>query len=288
MIETGRHYSEKPIALVVEDKASTLSKRQQLLSKHGFQAIGARSVAEAFREFRGMPTIDIVVTDINLDQNNDQDRSGVDLARAMRERRPTLPVVALSGHFDSLDAEQREPFDDYLLKAGLSVNAMEQKLGEWRDRALAYRHTRAERARSELRRMRSSGARTEPAVDVLRDFMPVARRGEGHEDPLYIPDDLLSREGWRLRLVDAGFPLADRAVRTSVAVPFWIRRDGSRTIAVLHGHPCIYHDADNEEAAVQDALALMFGYFLEFTRDDSKAMTGELEHLAQYVKKVFG
>jgi CheY-like chemotaxis protein len=281
--------TERPVALVVEDRRSLLDTRRKLLVHHGFQAIGAMTVSDALREFRATPAIDIVVTDINLDEYNKEDRSGIELARALRDRRPRMPLMAISGQIDTLDTEEKSTFDDYLLKGALNVTTLEEKLQDWRHRALEYRQHRAEKAKSELARLRNVGAASEVDVEVLRDFLPGAHLT--HEDPadFQTPDDMLRKEGWRLRLVDAGFAVTDSdgLVSTSTVVPFWLKQEGGLAIAVLHSHSCIYHDGANDDEAVKGALELMFGYAQEFKKDTTGSDSAELAELREYLQKVF-
>ena len=56
-----------------------------------FEIVEAASASEALQAFEGL-SLDIAIVDIFL-----QGKSGVDLILAMRERRPGLPVVAISG-----------------------------------------------------------------------------------------------------------------------------------------------------------------------------------------------
>jgi CheY-like chemotaxis protein len=282
---------ERPIALVVEDKPGVLDTRRQLFAQHGFQAIGALSVSDALREFRATPTIDIVVTDINLDEAQIDDKSGVALARTMRERRPNLPVVAISGYFDNLDAEERKPFNDHMLKGTLSLAGLEARLETWRNKALDYRKSRAKKARHELERLREHGV-VQPNVEVLRDFLPGGRPSvdDPEEDEFMTPDDVLRKEGWRLRLVEAGFQVSalGGTVKTAIAVPLWMRDEARSVVVVLHGHSCIYHDAETAKEAVNGALELMFGYHQEFKQEPDDTVTDELQQLRDYLSKVFG
>ncbi|MEO8657982.1 MAG: response regulator [Bryobacteraceae bacterium] len=279
---------ERPIALIVEDQPETLATRRELFDTYGFQAIGARNISDALREFRATPTIDMLVTDINLDPENEEDRSGIELARNVRERRPLLPIVAYSGHFDALDNSERSNFNDSLLKADLTVASFKTKLVVWRGKALEYRKLRADKARTELARMRADGSAVEPDVEVLHDFLPGSHAlAFDLKMDFETPDEVLRREGWRFRLVEAGFPLENGLIKTGVAVPFWIRREETATIAVLQGHPCIYNDGTEEDSAVSGALELMLGYFNEFTRSPSAALADELDELRKYLDKIF-
>jgi CheY-like chemotaxis protein len=281
-------HEEKPIALIVEDKEETLETRSRLFNAYGFQSIGAKSVPDALREFRSTPAIDIVVADINLDEGLEHDKSGVVLARMIRERRPTLPLMGLSARED-LDEEEMQPFNDFLEKGAFTYDELTTKMDVWRNEALQYRRSRAEKAKSELARMRQEQPMTQPDVEILRDFLPGSHlvSNTAEENDFLTPDEILRRAGWRLRLVEAGSELSPTIARTTMTIPIWLQQDESITIAVLHGHPCIYHDASTEAEAIAGAVELMFRYHSQFLSEPESQLSNELEQLRNYLTKVF-
>ena len=134
---------DRPIALIVEDDAESLKTRRQLFAGHGFQAIGASSEQEAIRQFRSTPTIDIVVTDINLENKDPTNRAGVAVAAAIRNQRRELPVMGLSGCIENLTGSEKEAFTEWLPKGKMRVRALEDRIGHWRQSAIEYRRNRA-------------------------------------------------------------------------------------------------------------------------------------------------
>ena len=78
--------------LVVEDDVDTAEGLQLLLSEAGFQVRVAGGLGEANRLFRERPA-DILVTDVGL-----PDGSGLDLLGALRQLRPDLGAIVLSGY----------------------------------------------------------------------------------------------------------------------------------------------------------------------------------------------
>jgi DNA-binding NtrC family response regulator len=80
-----------PRVLVVDDQADVRAMIAMVLRVQHFEIVEAASASEALQAFEGL-SLDIAIVDIFL-----QGKSGVDLIVAMRERRPGLPVVAISG-----------------------------------------------------------------------------------------------------------------------------------------------------------------------------------------------
>ena len=77
---------------MVEDDADTAEGLQLLLEEAGFQVRVAGSLGDAKRLFRERPS-DILVTDVGL-----PDGSGLDLLGALRQFRPDLRAIVLSGY----------------------------------------------------------------------------------------------------------------------------------------------------------------------------------------------
>lgn len=77
--------------LLVDDNKSGAPARKSALVEHGFEVSTASSGHEALELFQESP-FDLVVTDYRMPKMN-----GVQLIAALRELRPALPVVILSG-----------------------------------------------------------------------------------------------------------------------------------------------------------------------------------------------
>jgi two-component system cell cycle sensor histidine kinase/response regulator CckA len=81
-----------PVALAVDDEPQILRLIVRCLEFEGFQVLTAHSRAEAEQAVEDAGSIDVLVTDIFLG-----DGWGGELAFTLREERPTLPVVFISG-----------------------------------------------------------------------------------------------------------------------------------------------------------------------------------------------
>ena len=80
--------------LVVEDEAAVLDVLTTTLKKAGYQVTSARSGDEAMQIWEDDPHFDLLVTDIVMPGN----LQGTQLARALRETGPDLPIVFMSGY----------------------------------------------------------------------------------------------------------------------------------------------------------------------------------------------
>jgi two-component system, cell cycle sensor histidine kinase and response regulator CckA len=86
--------SHKGIVLVVDDEDAIRELAVHFLAKSGFQAMPAGSAAEALELFRRSPgEFSLLVTDMVM-----PDLFGDQLANQMRELRPELPILFMSGN----------------------------------------------------------------------------------------------------------------------------------------------------------------------------------------------
>lgn len=98
-----------PRLLFVEDERSTRAAGAY------FQALGyavdtAARASEALELARARPP-DLLIADIRLEGS----RTGLDVARTLRETRPSLPVIVLTGISDAELAERKEELDGFTL-----------------------------------------------------------------------------------------------------------------------------------------------------------------------------
>lgn len=89
--------------LLVEDEAPVRNTVRRQLETLGHRVLTAEAAADALDIAQRPGTIDVLVTDVVLGTG----MSGIELADAVRARRPQLPVVFMSGYTAALDAQQR-------------------------------------------------------------------------------------------------------------------------------------------------------------------------------------
>jgi PAS domain S-box-containing protein len=85
--------------LLVDDEPALTSMGQRILSHLGYRVQTTNSSLEALEIFRSRPTeIDLVITDLTM-----PDLTGVNLAKALLEVRPDLPIVLCTGYGDQVN-----------------------------------------------------------------------------------------------------------------------------------------------------------------------------------------
>ena len=82
-----KHYMEERICLIVDDEPGIRKYLAVVLRNEGFRCLEAESAAESLRILRGC-------RDIRMPGDMD----GIDLANAVRNSHPGLPVILVSGY----------------------------------------------------------------------------------------------------------------------------------------------------------------------------------------------
>lgn len=110
-MEKTRADGPAPAVLVVEDEYLIRLDLCDELRALGIRVIEAGSAGEAVEALRSGLPVAVVVTDIRMPGEGD----GLDVARAARDGRCDMRVVAMSGHLVP-DERQRELFDLFVSK----------------------------------------------------------------------------------------------------------------------------------------------------------------------------
>lgn len=287
--------AKNPVALLVEDKPELLKAKQNLFTVSGFQAICVRTAAEALREFIATPAVDIIIADLNLDSANEHDLSGMDVAARIREMRPDVPIVGVSGQIDSLSTAQRQPFTDSLIKGKkLTLGDYDAMLEKWRGDAIAYRERRTSSSKRAVEALEARAEATPVDYEVLREFLPGRQstiEPQARQNSVASPDEVLREAGWWLQLIQAGKTVGNgftTSTRTQLAVLIWLRKDDSDHIAVLHGFSFLSCKGPEPAEAVERLLKLMAGYHAGKLPPATDVNESERRRLRTHLDAVFG
>jgi CheY-like chemotaxis protein len=134
-----------PVVLVAEDDPIALEQMVGTLGKFDCESIGVVSHAEAIRVLHSDSAIDLVLTDIRLGVQQD-DKSGVDLARYVRRTFGDLPVAGYSAVFTDLQLGSGEKgLFDRVWPKDASYRDVDVMMNYCRDRAFAHHRLRVEK-----------------------------------------------------------------------------------------------------------------------------------------------
>ncbi|WP_375410087.1 response regulator [uncultured Methylobacterium sp.] len=91
--QTTSPADERPVILLVEDEALTIMDLADVLEDGGYETVQCASAERAMGILQARPDICGLITDVELSGKV----NGFDLANAVSEARPQLPIVIVSG-----------------------------------------------------------------------------------------------------------------------------------------------------------------------------------------------
>ena len=111
-----------PAVLVVEDQTIILLSALDLVSRAGFEAVGAKSADQAIRILEARPDIRLVFTDVEMPGTMD----GLKLAHYVRDRWPPIHLIVVSGK--AIMEESRLPANTRFFSKPYNDNSIVEEL----------------------------------------------------------------------------------------------------------------------------------------------------------------
>lgn len=266
----------RPVVLVVEDEEDALEWRTESLQAVDCMAIGVRSHDEAMRELRAGPAIDLVLTDIRLTPQINKDKSGVALARYIKETYVDLPVAGYSARFHDTELESEKKYFDELFdivwpKGETRLRELDEIIDYCRRRALEHRKSRRETAFELHAVLRRRHEEKHPEVELMRELHPTDQSA-----PI---EAALRAAGYRLKLVEAR-----NERRLSKPIIVWLLEVDGQVEAEVYGQPALYAHGDSDEEAIAALVDLMRLYAEEC--DVPEEAIGPALSLTKFLAKV--
>lgn len=133
----------RPTILIVDDDLNSLHNRTAMFAESGLAVREAASMNKAVELIGDQgDEIDLAIIDINL-TGDPLDQSGIRLARLLRDRHPTVPVVAYSAYYseDEVNPDLHTLFAEWVVKGSMSVRSLDEFVD--RCQLLAQQHHRS-------------------------------------------------------------------------------------------------------------------------------------------------
>jgi CheY-like chemotaxis protein len=263
-----------PVILVVEDDDYALRLRTDAFADAACTAIGVTSKADALRELRAAPGVDLVISDIHL-LARPGDKSGVALAREVKERHSDLPVVGYSAVFgDDQLAGEAHVFDRVWAKGDVDPEAFDEMIAFCRARAREHRSRRQERVLEAHTRLRREHESAHPAVELMRQLQIGSHSSTSVEDAL-------SKAGYRLKLVEC------EATGFSQPIIVWLLDLDGGVEAEVYGQPELYGYGGTDEEALATIVDLM-RWFAADVGPDAPDAVGPALGFTDFLRRVVG
>lgn len=275
-----------PLVLVVEDDPDALAIRVLQLESAGCRAIAVDNSDDAIRELWHAPLLGGMLTDINL-VNAGDDKSGITLARYVREHRPSLPIAGYSGVFaeDRLSPEELALFDTYYGAGKLTAADIRTAIAEVAEMAQRFEQVRRDEADARLDVVREQFGVSRDDFDSFRSLIA---------DPDLAVEQALTGTDLRAHIVGpgaipthAGTGTSASAVGLTMRTPVvvWIREEDDGAEAEVHGVPELYAFGDDSGEAICNVIDLSADFYRDLVGADD--LGGPLARLQRFVVGVF-
>lgn len=276
-----------PLVLVVEDDPQALALRVRQLQTAGCRAIPVSNSDDAIRQIWHSPLLGAVLTDINLVRHG-EDRSGIALARYIRQNRPQLPVSGYSGVFaeDRLSADELQLFDTYYGAGRLSPKEIRKAMAEVMELAQRFEVIRRQEAEERLDQLRMKEGVSREDFETFRGLVP---------DQELATEQVLADANLHAQIVGPGaFPTdsptttenTDSGLRIVVPMIVWIRDgDNGSAEAEVHGVPELYAYGESRDAAVANVMRLAAAYYKDLL--PAREVSGPVARLRAFLMSVF-
>lgn len=272
-----------PLVLVVEDDDTARSLRGRQLEQAGCRAIAVSTSDEAMREVWSSPLLAGVLTDINLTRGTD-DKSGIALARYLREHRPTLPVAGYSGVFAEgrLSDADLALFNLYCGAGAASTAEIRAAIVSFAALAEAYEKERKACVEQRLDELLLTNQVDHAAFAAFRSLI-CDRNLEVEqllsEVPMY-PYFLQPGE-----IPELFTPSHSPRLRLRVAILVWMREGPDFVEAEVHGVPELYAYGKSREEALAAVLELAISDYRDLLGRSN--LGGPLHRLAEFLAGIF-
>lgn len=255
----------RPLIMLVEDNERNIAARRVGFEQRDCSVLAVSNANDAIRELAAEHLVSLVVTDINL-RPDDDDISGVALARYLRATGRDIPVAGYSAHFAEESTAVPEPvrrelFDYYYPRSKLRAREIAAVFDEL-----------AQVAREHLRR------KSEELQQVLS--LRIGQATIDGEDfatyrALVTSDRGLTEQIQTFRDPDLRFIGPEDQPELQRSLYLIIRTSGSLIEVEVLGMPALYAVAASEELAIVQLLELMQGF-----RDDLSSFS-DIGHTAR-------
>ncbi len=116
--------NSKQKILIIDDSEMIVEMLQQFLLQKGFELITALNGLDGLKLFEAEPeTFDLVITDIVM-----PNISGVGVISILKNKRPDLPIIAITGFGEHPEALASEAHADMVLEKPIDLSVLDKQI----------------------------------------------------------------------------------------------------------------------------------------------------------------
>jgi|GEM_PF-5414011 len=266
----------KPLIMIVEDREDGRRDVAELLKQLGCAVITAENANEALKNYMITPRLDLVFTDIDLlGSENYKDKSGVDIARFIKQLNSKLPVIGYSSKFEDneLTDEERSYFNGWYFKGGMSVQALSHMYVELKSKADQHKKGRFDDIADAFNILKQKN------VIDLNHFSEVLELAISYGTaPSLQIEEAASEKGYELKLVDP-------KTINPIAKPFliWTRSEKNIHEIEVYGYSELYSFGQTEKEALAKLLELMRGFASDMKKESPENFAGPALRLRKFL-----
>lgn len=269
-----------PFILFVEDRDKARDYGTLFLKELGCSVVAVKNADEAIKMFMLSPNLDLVFTDIDLlGVEGKDDKSGVDLARFIKQLNCDLPIIGYSSKFDDngLDINEKLLFDGWFGKGKMVVQELFEMYTNLKKKANEHKIKRFDEIsdifNGLIKRNVIENESFGKAIEIAFKF---------GETPFNQIDEAMNGTGYKLICVNS-----ESYTRLTKSILVWIRVDDNLCETEVYGHSDLFCFGDSQNEAVHNLLILMEGFYEDMRLDSENNYSGPALKIRRFLFNIF-
>lgn len=269
----------KPLILFIEDREELRRDCADLLKESGCLIISVDNAKDAIKNYMISPNIDLVFTDIDLLGRTEKDKSGVDIAKFVKQVNCDLPIIGYSSKFEEneLTNDEREYFDEWYSKGRMNLKEITHMLKNVKEKANGHKMERFDEMCDLFNTLKKKDVIDNNAFgDILRLAIKY------DSAPFSQIDEAINDIGYKLVLIDT-----DSYKNMKTPILIWLREDDNLCEAEVYGYSDLYSFGDTKDEAINSLFVIMLGFYEDLKEDMSEKISGPALKLQKFLFNVF-
>ena len=269
----------KPNILFVEDKKNFRESSIKNLKEINCSVLAVDNADEALECYLHSPNIDLVFTDIDLLGRIERDKSGVDIARFIRQLDCDMPIIGYSSKFKSgeLGPEEIGLFNSWYDKGKMLPTEINQMF----DQVKIIADERKEQRINEMCDI--FNLLKDKNVINKSDFNEVLGVAfEFGNAPISQLNQAIEELGFKLILINA-----QRNENIKKPVLIWLREDDNCCEVEVYGFSDLFGFGKTKDDAINNLLSIMLGFHNDMSIDSEDNFAGPALKLKKFLSNIF-